>query len=309
MGLGHQVLVSPPTNKVILDAGADSAPEEACLPVKAFFGHVRSLIGSVDSLFIPRVVRPAYREYSCPKLIGLPDMIRNSIPDLPPLLVWEMRAAPGALASVLSAAEWAAGICGDYSRGLAAYLKAVHKWKSSCATSNSMAKAGPRVAVLGHKYVTSDPYLCCGVPEKLKAIGANVLPVPPLAGRINPKFCPKPLYWSFEKCLVREALYFLSGTADGVIHVSSFGCGPDSMIGELLHKWVESQSRIPFITLTVDEHTGDAGLLTRLEAFLDMMEANRSHETHIPPHREHVYSAQALPDSIGPSGDMPSTLH
>ena len=39
-----------------------------------------------------------------------------------------------------------------------------------------------------------------------------------------------------------------------------------SLIEEVVRK-----AGIPFMTLTVDEHTGEAGMLTRLEAFVDMI--------------------------------------
>jgi predicted nucleotide-binding protein (sugar kinase/HSP70/actin superfamily) len=32
---------------------------------------------------------------------------------------------------------------------------------------------------------------------------------------------------------------------------------------------------VPMLTLTVDEHSGEAGLMTRLEAFVDMLERVR----------------------------------
>ena len=55
---------------------------------------------------------------------------------------------------------------------------------------------------------------------------------------------------------------------DGIVYLACFGCGPDSLIGEI----IERRMNKPFIMLTVDEHTGETGLLTRLEAFVDMIE-------------------------------------
>lgn len=84
--LGTEVVVSPCTNKVILDAGLQSALDEACLPVKLFFGHVVSLAGSVDYLFVPRLISVEPKAYMCPKFMGLPDMLRARIPRLPSLI-------------------------------------------------------------------------------------------------------------------------------------------------------------------------------------------------------------------------------
>ena len=57
------------------------------LPIKIFHGHVADLINKVDAIFVPRIISIAPREYICPKFLGLPDMIRNSISNLPPLMM------------------------------------------------------------------------------------------------------------------------------------------------------------------------------------------------------------------------------
>jgi len=55
--------------------------------------------------------------------------------------------------------------------------------------------------------------------------------------------------------------------------MSAFACGPDSFIGELLQQEsARSERKVPFMTIVVDEHTGEAGVLTRLEAFMDVVE-------------------------------------
>jgi predicted nucleotide-binding protein (sugar kinase/HSP70/actin superfamily) len=43
-------------------------------------------------------------------------------------------------------------------------------------------------------------------------------------------------------------------------------------VGEIIERRIVNK---PFIMLTVDEHTGEAGMLTRLEAFVDMIERQR----------------------------------
>ncbi|MEG3070548.1 MAG: hypothetical protein RQM92_06655 [Candidatus Syntrophopropionicum ammoniitolerans] len=43
------------------------------------------------------------------------------------------------------------------------------------------------------------------------------------------------------------------------------------MTGGIIERYAHS-SGIPFLSLTLDEHTGEAGIMTRLEAFLDMVQ-------------------------------------
>lgn len=59
---------------------------------------------------------------------------------------------------------------------------------------------------------------------------------------------------------------------DGIIYLACFGCGPDSMIGEMAERYTTGK---PFMLLTIDEHSGEAGMMTRLEAFCDMLRRRR----------------------------------
>jgi predicted nucleotide-binding protein (sugar kinase/HSP70/actin superfamily) len=78
--------------------------------------------------------------------------------------------------------------------------------------------------------------------------------------------------WTFtNKILAASYDFFTDPNIDGLIHVTAFGCGPDSMLGKLLE--LDSlEYKKPFMTIRVDEHTGEAGVDTRIEAFVDMLE-------------------------------------
>ena len=52
--------------------------------------------------------------------------------------------------------------------------------------------------------------------------------------------------------------------------MNSFGCGPDSLMIERITRR-SKQFNKPLLNLTIDEHTGEAGFITRLEAFVDML--------------------------------------
>ena len=70
-----------------MEKGIAAAVDETCFPVKVFFGHVRELSDmQVDYIFLPRLVSVEPRSYICPKFMGVPDMIKAAIPDLPPLI-------------------------------------------------------------------------------------------------------------------------------------------------------------------------------------------------------------------------------
>ena len=96
--LGVEVVVSPPTTRATLEAGIPYAVSETCLPVKLFYGHVRALVGQVDALFIPSIHRLAPGSTNCAKQIGLPDLLRAAMDDLPPLIAPDIDLSEGARA-------------------------------------------------------------------------------------------------------------------------------------------------------------------------------------------------------------------
>ena len=59
--------------------------------------------------------------------------------------------------------------------------------------------------------------------------------------------------------------------ADGVIGIMAFGCGPDSLMMDTVNRLAARLRDTPFMSLTLEEHTAEAGVVTRLEAFTDMI--------------------------------------
>lgn len=78
-------------------------------------------------------------------------------------------------------------------------------------------------------------------------------------------------YWANELDLTGTAAYYmLNNKVDGIIALSAFGCGPDSLMVDEI-QYHAKERNMPMLHLTIDEHTGEAGFVTRLEAFVDML--------------------------------------
>ena len=69
--------------------------------------------------------------------------------------------------------------------------------------------------------------------------------------------------------------YYLESGVDGVIGIMTFGCGPDSLMMDVVRRHAARLGNTPFMSLTLEEHTSEAGLITRLEAFLDMIQSKK----------------------------------
>ena len=291
-GLGAEVVASAPTTKSVLQEGLNLCVDEACLPVKVAFGHVAALRGGVDYIFLPRLVSVSPREYICPKFLGFPDMVRSCISGMPGVIDTNINLYRRERDLYRQLSEAAAPICKNPARIAGAFKKAVGELQRF----NSRVESGllphralpglaesppdqdgnsPTVAVLGHPYNIYDSFINMNLIKRLEQSGVKVVtadnvPEPLVnsyAGTLNKK-----LFWTLGRRMVGAACHFLdSPLVGGIIHVASFACGPDSMTGELIERRARRQSVKPFLNLTLDEHTGEAGIVTRIEAFLDMI--------------------------------------
>ena len=80
-------------------------------------------------------------------------------------------------------------------------------------------------------------------------------------------------YWQTEDEILKTARYFLTegrSEIDGVIFLTSFACGPDSLIQEIVMRDMK-ESQIPYLSLVLDEHSGESGLVTRIQALIEMI--------------------------------------
>lgn len=142
-----------------------------------------------------------------------------------------------------------------------------------------------RIAVIGHPYNIYDRYISMDLLGKLKKFGACIKTVEMVGEddiREYSSKLKKPLFWNYGRKAYGAALYLAQkGEIDGMICVTSFGCGIDSFVYDLIERKVRNEYGIPFIIMTVDEHSGEAGFNTRLEAFIDMLRWRKSNENDV----------------------------
>jgi predicted nucleotide-binding protein (sugar kinase/HSP70/actin superfamily) len=88
---------------------------------------------------------------------------------------------------------------------------------------------------------------------------------------------PTPLRWCFASKMRRKLQTLDVSHYEGVIWISVFNCGPDSVMGPLFRD-VCGRRSIPFLELLFDEHTAQAGIDTRIEAFVDSLEWRKARQ-------------------------------
>lgn len=269
--LGAEIITSPDTNKAILDDGVKYCIDEACLPVKIYHGHVASIKDQCDMVVVPRIMQLREREFICPKFCGLPEMVICSIPDMPKTTMAPIYAST--LGSLYSwAKETGRMVTHDTGKIRRAFDAAVNEQRKSKSGINDNGY-GLKIALAGHPYNLHDNFINMNIVKKLNKLGVGVITEEfSEEAAINSavqKLYKKP-FWTFARNTYGFAAHAANDRiVDGVIYVSSFACGIDSVIIEFIKDEIED---FPFMVIKVDEHTGEAGLDTRVEAFVDMLE-------------------------------------
>lgn len=77
-----------------------------------------------------------------------------------------------------------------------------------------------------------------------------------------------------QETIGHTVLYSQKGY-DGVIQIFPFSCMPE-IVAESILPVIEKEHDIPVLTLIIDEMTGEAGYMTRIEAFIDLLEKRRA---------------------------------
>ena len=302
--LGHEVVLSSPTSRAILDDGVKEAVNDACIPIKIYHGHVLDLADKVDWIFCPRLVSVRKHgdfgtETFCPKFLGLPDMIRLAIDKLPRLLEVrvDLKKGKDELSGVFIqvGTQLGNGLV-EIKKALTQAVKAQKKYRKLLSREilphvalemlEQQAERLPRdaeydlkIAVVGYPYVIYDAYINAGLLKILEKEGAKVYTQDMLSDKEldrQARTLPKSMFWYFSNRAVYGGLHFMNRQdIDGIIHVTAFACGPDSMVDRLLEIECRRRNAIPYLSITIDEHTGEAGVRTRIEAFLDMLRYRR----------------------------------
>ncbi|SES62306.1 acyl-CoA dehydratase activase-related protein [Anaerobranca gottschalkii] len=289
--LGLETVLSPPTNKKIIQKGNELSVDEACLPIKACMGHLQYFEEQkVSTVFLPRVISIEKRKYICPKFLGLPDYaksyfgdrlnffspdinvngfnnFRKSLQDISKHFPVNKYQIDHALKEVRK----------SYLNNQK-LLKEGKNLKEIMTQNNKSEKKEFTIALIGHGYNIYDGGISLDIFDRVTK-RAKVKTVEMYSEEelnLGKQFLPKPLFWSFGEKILAAALYSLKyKDVDGMVLVTAFGCGPDSFVNELIQQFHKKHHQVPLMILTLDEHSGEAGLVTRLEAFMDLISLRR----------------------------------
>ena len=282
--LGYKVVLSPPTSKEIIKKGCEIAPVEACFPIKIALGHLKTLLEmGVKKIFFPQITdlppeHPAFEVGKvCPYVQSVPwiapaslnfkeagTQLINPVLHLgrPKALV---RKEVKHLGKLLSE-PWNK-VKKAWEKGEEAQRE-FHTWLKKRGKELLEAYKDQIVLVIvGRPYNAFDPGANLGIHFKIRKLGLLGLPVDMLPlEEVNELYGFDNMYWEYGQRFLLAAHYIRETPNLFPIYFTNFSCGPDSFIE---HFFGELLGGKPFIEIEVDEHSAEAGVVTRLEAFVD----------------------------------------
>ncbi|MHB1420282.1 MAG: acyl-CoA dehydratase activase, partial [Bacillota bacterium] len=124
------------------------------------------------------------------------------------------------------------------------------------------------VVLFGRPYNAYTGVANMGIPRKFSSRGWAVIPADFLP--LDQEEPVKQMYWAIGQTMMQAAAFVRRHPQLFGAYITNFSCGPDSF---LIGYFRDRMGEKPSLTLELDNHTADAGLDTRVEAFLDIIQS------------------------------------
>jgi predicted CoA-substrate-specific enzyme activase len=344
--LGYRVILSDATHKELIRKGVENVVSETCFPIKVSHGHILNLLEKgVKKIFLPSIInlKSSHPEIpnsqACPYAQSLPYAIHSSI-DF-------KKAQAEVLQPVFNFGlgrdkleKELIRFGGELHRGSKQVKKALQKAERFQALfyqsllhrgKEILDQAGPLdkvMIIVGRPYNSCDSGVNLEIPKKLRDLGILSIPMDflPLES-VPPSEEIREMYWRYGQRILAAGKIVREDPRLHAVYITNFGCGPDSFISHFFRNLSKGK---PYLQLEIDEHSADAGAITRCEAFLDSLKSakterllptkkgkvktDRTKKIYIPRMCDHSYAVSAAFRACGVESEVipPSdeeTLH
>ena len=271
--LNCKVIISSETTKKTLEEGKEFSIDEACLASKTYMGHVKNLENRCDYILVPRIGDYGKNNGVCTKFNGIYDVVKNTFP-LVNILDYNIEKSKLKFEFV-GFLKMGLKITKNIFKILYSYIYSKQKQKAydieqENKQNNILKTKSKKILIVSHPYNVYDNLIGVPITKYLRENNFEII----YAHLFNRKLAlqhykelSKTLYWLYSKELV-GAINYYKDKVDGIIFITAFPCGPDSLVNELIIRKLEN---IPILNLLIDEATSETGLITRLESFVDII--------------------------------------
>ncbi len=282
--LGFRLVLTPPTNTRISKIGLETTVAETCYPVKVSHGHVKELLGKTRYLFLPTCINmqtpnPDESGFFCPMVQSNSYMVRMAMeldPEVTLHPIVHLKDDPESLALEL----W-----DQMGKRLGVSKKAIknalyHARERQAAFTNVLKTEGhriltqhasdkPLVVVTGRPYNLYDDRLNLRLGANLAKVGVAALPMDFIdTDKIDLSDFAS-MYWGLGAKILRTAKFITSRPHLFGLHLTNFSCGADSFLEHFYRHIMGDRAHL---ILELDEHSAVAGVMTRIEAFKNVIE-------------------------------------
>jgi predicted CoA-substrate-specific enzyme activase len=256
-----------------------------CFPAQIAHGAVMDLVHQgLDLIFLPHVTRmpqpnDCRDSYLCPITQAGPYFLAKAFPEIrflsPVLNFIHGYAACTALVELavrdlgtprlLAEQAWTAAVRAQTE------AESALRELGQAALARAVAEGKPAILLAGHSYNAFTPEASQSVGKKLSSMGVPVIPADCLA-----PVGKGPTSWHFANQILNATTLAREHPNLFLLCVSNFSCTIDAFTQAMLSSALGSK---PYLILEIDAHTADAGVQTRLEAFLDIVRNHQAGET------------------------------
>jgi len=266
--LNIELVISPETNKEIIDLGMKYSNDEMCLSLKNYIGHVMYLKDKCEYILVPRIDNYGIDNQTCTNFLAIYDIINNL--DKFKILNYnidlknketELKGFIG-IGKILNIDKNVIKKAYYYAKKESCNVR-VNKVLDNLKNLKSNKK---KILLIGHSYNIYDNFIGKNIINMLKQMDIEIIYSDLFFEKDESKKYAKGLYWKYSK----ESISSMSkciDKIDGIIFLSVFPCGLDSLVNELVMRKIDK----PYINLVIDDIESSGGIETRLESFVDII--------------------------------------
>ena len=267
--LDINVIVSPKTNKEIIDLGMKYSTDEMCLSLKNYIGHVTYLKDKCDYILIPRVDNYGNYNQTCTNFLAMYDYINNvlNINTLNYNISKKETERQGLIDIAIKLGISKKRASTSYEVALIKSNKI--KKARRIINNNKLDSNKIKILFVSHSYNTYDEFIGIPIIKLLENMNIEIIFSDQFDSNLsNDKvnILSKNLYWKYSREML-GSIILSKNKIDGIIFLTAFPCGLDSLANELVMRKIN----IPFLNLVIDDLDSLSGIETRIESFVDIL--------------------------------------
>lgn len=269
-----ELIVSPPTNKKIMENGSKYSTDEMCISMKNYIGHVHYLLDKCDYILVPRISNYGNDNQTCTNFLATFDIINNIFETK--LLNYNINLENNETEEKgLIKIVTKFGYSKEYASKV--YKNAVKKIteKNNKLIKENIKKlesSKKKILLIGHPYNIYDNLIGKDIIKYLESNDIEIIYSDLFHKDITNELSKKlsySLYFKYNKENI-GAIPLVIDKIDGIIFISTFPCGPDSLANELVFRKIKK----PYLNLIIDDLDSLTGIETRIESFIDIIKGD-----------------------------------